>query len=71
MVIRLKYYLRQARCFDIFKDFTNVSISEMLKISSPNINLDMLISFMLTKIECIEFLSSSCVMLLHCNEKDF
>ena len=71
VVIRGKCYLRQARSFDILNDFTNVLISNMLKISGPNISLEMLISFMLTKIECIEFFCSSCVMLLHCNEKDF
>ena len=41
----------------------------MVKISSPNISLDKLISFMLTKIECIQFSFSSCIMLLCCNEK--
>ena len=59
MVKCLNCYLRQARLLIYY--YSNLLVFEMLKISSPNISLDMLVSFILTKKNvCLAFVPALC-----------
>ena len=49
----LEIYLEQAFSFDICKCCSDLLVSEILKMSSPNFSLGMLISFMLVKKESV------------------
>ena len=50
----LEVLFRTNLFFDIWKYCSDLLVSEILKMSSPNFNLDMLISFMLIKKECMK-----------------
>ena len=55
MILCLKFYLEQACSFDIWKCCSDLLVSEISsKMSSPNFSLDMLVSFILMKRECMK-----------------
>ena len=54
MILCLNFFSDQACSFDIWKYCSDFLVSEILKMSKSNFNLDMLISFMLIKKGCMK-----------------
>ena len=54
MILCLKFYIEQACSFDIWKYCSDLLVSEILEMSSPNFSLDILIRFMLIKEERVK-----------------
>ena len=54
MILCSKRFVEQGCSFDIQKYCSGLLISEILKMSGSNFSVDMFISFMLIKLECMK-----------------